>query len=247
MYIDTHSGAGLYDLTGMQAEKTGEYKTGISRLQRAVPQNVSLKEFIKFTADDFGHNKYPGSPEIARRLCRENDDIYLMELHNSEIENLKRPFRGRNVHVHHRDGFEGLIAITPPKPARGLVLIDPPYEQQVEYQQVHKAMTAAVRKWATGIYAIWYPLLGERAGQKSGQSEKMIEKLSELPVKNVLNVKMTVEEVTEDSGMYGSGMLILNAPYQLDVQLNEALPELASLLSQQQNEDYTVEWLKRGE
>ena len=246
VYIDTHSGAGLYDLKNEQARKTNEFKTGISRLYEARPESEALSTFRQLVSNDYESNAYPGSPEIAKRLCREQDTMHMMELHNSEIHNLKRPMRSSNIHVHHRDGFEGLNALTPPKPARGLVLIDPPYESVSEYQQVFRCLENVTHKWATGIYAIWYPLLSARAGEKSGASETMLQRLADLDIKNALNVNLTIDNAEDDIGMYGSGVLILNAPYLLDEQLALALPELSRILDPKQKGGSHIHWLKES-
>jgi 23S rRNA (adenine2030-N6)-methyltransferase len=250
VYIDTHSGAGSYRLDSEDALKTRDFESGISKFSNHQCHSPILKRYLDVTQSFASHQHYPGSPMIAKSLMREIDNIVLMEFHNSEIEILRKNLcgyrSGAPAAVHHRDGFEGLIGLMPPTPARGMVLIDPPYELLSEYQQVQNAVAQAVKKWPSGIFVIWYPLLSQRAAKKAGMSEKMCESLAHLPIKSMLDVRMTVAENTQDAGMYGSGLAIINPPWQLDIALQQVLPELNQLLSSQ---DYKVTselmWRKR--
>lgn len=245
VYIDTHSGAGLYDLDSAEAHKTSEYLSGIAKIQQYTGENQAILTYQNIVNQYMAHQHYPGSPLIARALLREQDRIILMEYHNSEINNLKQNLGKGVAEIHHRDGFEGMLAVCPPTPARGLVLIDPPYEVFDEYHQVVDNMAAVLRKWPNGMFAIWYPLLSERAGKKAGASQNMVHKLAQLPCKSVLNVTFCVEDDTPDAGMYGSGMAIINPPWQLDVELETLLPELHLILADKQLiNGYKVEWIK---
>lgn len=248
IYIDTHAGAGLYDLGSAESLKTNEFLDGVTLLLKHAAVEPALNRYQQrieqFTVDNY----YPGSPLIAASILREQDSMVLVEYHNSEIENLKfnvkKHIDRTKTAVHHRDGYEGLIGILPPTPARGLVLIDPPYEVKDEYQQVLETLNVALKKWSTGIYAIWYPLLSSRAGNKAGLSEKLCQSLSELPAKSVLNVTLQVAENTADAGMYGSGLVIINPPWELDTQLESILPELCVTLKGDRKAKASVEWLK---
>jgi 23S rRNA (adenine2030-N6)-methyltransferase len=243
VYIDTHSGAGLYQLDTAEAQLTAEYQQGISKVQAYDGDDPGIRAYQTLCAGYLETQQYPGSPEIARELLREQDQLQLMEWHNTEIINLKSNMRGANVATHHRDGFEGLIAITPPSLARGMVLIDPSYELVQDYQQVVDAVIRAHQRWAGGIYMIWYPLLTKRAQAKYGQSEFMLEKLSKAPFKNLLVAELLVEDPDKDTGMYGSGLAIVNAPWQLDTQLENTLAELSILLAQSPKAGYRLQWL----
>ncbi|MDO6710501.1 23S rRNA (adenine(2030)-N(6))-methyltransferase RlmJ [Aliiglaciecola sp. 2_MG-2023] len=250
VYIDTHSGAGLYELQGLEAQKTKEFLTGITAMQAYQSEQQDIAEYQQLTHDFVENNQYPGSPLIAANMLREQDKIVCMELHNTEIDNLRHNLADfgslAKVGVHHRDGYEGLLAILPPIPARGLVLIDPSYEVADEYQQVVMTLAKAIKKWSVGIFAIWYPLLSSRAGQKAGLSEKMISEIAALDCKSVLNVAMHVTENEGDAGMYGSGLIIVNAPWQLDTDLENVLPELvAHLGGDDAHGKAYVEWLKK--
>ncbi len=247
VYIDTHAGAGRYQLDSAEALKTEEFQSGVGRLKDLQNAPKLVQDYCQLLAPFLEQQQYPGSPEIAMHVMRNDDAVVLMEFHNNEIEVLKNHFRHRNARIHHRDGFEGLVALCPPKPARGLVLIDPPYEVFGEYQQVLKAVTESVKRWAVGTYAVWYPLLSSRAGKKAGQSELLRDSLASLEVKNALSVELEVEANTADAGMYGSGMLILNAPWQTDELLSESLGYIEQSWQALGVPAKTrVKWLKEG-
>lgn len=249
IYIDSHSGAGIYDLTSEEALKTGESSSGIEKLTEHSVQHETLKDYELLLAAYKQHNLYPGSPLIAANTLRQQDRLVLMEFHNNEVNNLKQnvrtQFPSKDISVHHRDGFEGLLALLPPQPSRGVVLIDPPYEKVEEYQFVSQTMKKALKKWANGIFIIWYPLLSARAQNKAGKSEAMVQEIAQYPVKNALNLTLKVMPNTADAGMYGSGLLILNAPWQLDEQLASAGDELRQLLAAEEGE-FSMEWLAEG-
>lgn len=244
VYLDTHSGAGLYDLTSAQAQKTGEYKEGIDRLLDANCQDSNLRSYIKLVDEYRRDNRYPGSPELARRLCRSQDSLQLMEWHNNEVQNLRANFKGvRNAHTHHRNGFEGLVAMSPPKPARGLVLIDPSYELEADYQELVSAVKESYKRWKTGIFAIWYPLLAK----SRDRSEKMTKALAAIQGADVLDIQLKLHPQEQDVGMYGSGMLVINPPWQFDTQLEALMPELLNALKDWPGASYQLNWLTRSE
>ncbi len=247
VYLDTHSGRGIYDLKSDEANKTQEYKQGIFQLvdqQADAPEIV--KQYLSLLNIQPGRalNQYLGSPELSRLTLREIDKLILMELHNNEINVLKSNMRkDERVAIHHRDGFEGLCACVPPKPARGLVLIDPAYEVKQDYQQVVKQVSAAYKKWATGIYLIWYPVLAS----SRDYSETLVKQLSQQGFKNLLKIELAVSEQLEDFGMHGSGMLVVNAPYQLDQQMRTVTDWLLPILKQDEHAYAQVEWLIQPE
>ena len=187
---------------------------------------------------------YPGSPEVARHLLREQDKLLLMELHNQEIDILRRHMGGDSrTAIHHRDGFEGLLALLPPTPRRGLVLMDPPYELKDDYNQVLQTLKKAYQKWPTGIYALWYPILGLEADR----SRSMLELFKHAGFPSVLVAELDVAAQPDEWGMNGSGMLILNAPWQLDTQLGALLPRLCQQLAQSEEAQWRLEWLAKPE
>ena len=252
VYIDTHSGAGLYDLQSDSAKKTNEYRQGIELLMKYQGNNPHIKQYVELISHYHRHGNYPGSPEIARSLMRAQDKLILMEWHNQEIDNLRHNLLGKNVAVHHRDGFEGLLAMTPPSLPRGMVLIDPSYEVADEYQKVFDSVTKALKKWSGGIIAIWYPLIAPKedadeakflTASKMGMSEQLLQALSAQPFKNMLNIELRVTEKQAGAGMYGSGMAIINAPWQFDEHIKLAVDELQTILGQDSAAKAKVEWL----
>ena len=250
-YFDTHSGAGVYQLNSEEALKTKESKHGIERLAEHSVQNKALSDYLSFVNAYKEFNQYPGSPEIAKSMLRPQDKLILMEWHNQEIQNLKSNLGGKNIAIHHRDGYEGLLALTPPDMQRGMVLIDPSYEVASEYQKVVDTVITAYKKWNSAIYVIWYPLISDRKSasatfnssiSKKGKSETMIESLTHHSFKNLLKVELCVTS-NDAGGMYGSGMLIINAPWKLDEKIKESLQELSPLMAQSDAASYSVDWL----
>lgn len=222
-YLETHSGRGLYDLRDAQAAKTGEYQDGIAKLWAYVADNalgryIDLVRGLNPTSD---LQTYPGSPQIAASMARADDSIHLMELHPQEAVSLKTNFRGyENVAVHHRDGYEGVLAHLPPKPNRGLLLIDPAYEVKDEYVQVAKFLPKALKRWGNGSIAVWYPVL---AAQRHEQMIKGV--VAGCADHAILRSEMHVAAPAE-RGMFGSGMLLINPPWQIDQQLEQLVPLL---------------------
>lgn len=251
-YFDTHSGAGVYQLDSQESLKTNEFEQGIARLIGRPIQNQALQNYFTLVSNYMLFNQYPGSPEIAKSMLRRQDKLVLMEWHNQEILNLKSNLGGKNIAIHHRDGYEGLLALTPPDMQRGLVLLDPSYELAAEYQQLVETVVAAYKKWSSAIYAIWYPLIADRKAansnfdgspSKQGKSEAMLDDLRQQSFKNALKIELRVTNDGDATGMYGSGMLIINAPWQFDTQVTEALHELSPLLGLNEKASHSIEWL----
>ena len=243
VYVDSHSGAGLYRLDSEEARKTAEYETGIGRLFSQLgdyPELSSYDAVIRQLNPKGALQYYPGSPAIAGTMLREQDQLVLMELHNREIDVLRKNMgRDRRVTLHHRDGFEGLSAILPLPVRRGLVLIDPSYEIRDDYQNTLDAVVSAWKKWPVGIFAIWYPILS----RQRDRSRWLLEQLARIPFANLLVAELAVTEQAEDYGMHGSGMAIINAPWQLDEQLTALLPRLQRSLAPEGQGQFRLEWL----
>jgi 23S rRNA (adenine2030-N6)-methyltransferase len=232
--IDTHCGNGFYNLDSEPAKKTGEAAQGFLRLwqQRAKLQGIDLVgDYLDLVAglnpvDTGAHiGNYPGSPAIMQSQLRDDDQLILMELHSTEIDHLRDNFkRDARISMHHRDGFEGAVALTPPMPRRGLLLMDPAYENKADYQQAIKTVLAVHRRWPTGIIALWYPMLG----QSRDFSGLVKQKLGN--VADSVSIELTVASQSDEFGMHGSGMLILNPPWQLTERVNAALKKVGPLL-----------------
>ncbi|MFC3024282.1 23S rRNA (adenine(2030)-N(6))-methyltransferase RlmJ [Vibrio zhugei] len=239
VYHDTHSGVGRYDLTHEWSEKTGEYKQGIARLwQQDLPAEVN--DYLATVAainDSDELRYYPGSPRVARALLRPQDRMVLTELHPSDHPLLEQEFqRDRQVSIFKEDGFARLKASLPPKERRGLVLIDPPYELAKEYRDVVKAIAQSYKRWATGIYAIWYPVVNRC------DIEDMIEGLEALGIRKILQIELGVSPDTSERGMTASGMIVINPPWKLASQMETILPILKEKIAPATGH-HKVEWI----
>jgi len=243
-YIDTHAGAGCYALDSGYAAQNAEYEGGIARLWQRDDLPAALAEYVELVKrlnPDGQLKLYPGSPLVALELVREQDRMRLFELHPSDSEILRENFAGREAQVliQAADGFGALKALLPPPPRRALVLIDPPYEDKQDYRRVVEALREGLKRFANGIYAVWYPQL-QRA-----EARQLPEQLKQLPLKSWLHVALSVQAPSEDGfGMHGSGMFIVNPPWILHSVLQEAMPYLAQHLGQGEGTGYTLEHQK---
>ena len=240
-YVDTHAGAGLYALDTGYATKLAEYSDGIGRLWSRTDLPAPLAEYVELVRalnPDGELRAYPGSPWIAHQTLRSQDRLRLFELHGSDCRLLQDNFReaGRRVSIQAGDGFAGIKAMLPPAPRRALVLIDPSYEDKHDYRQVLQALQEGLTRFATGIYAVWYPQL-QRA-----ESRQLPDKLKRLPVNNWLHVSLTVGTPASDGfGMHGSGMFIVNPPWTLHATLKTVMPYLVQVLGRDKGAAYLLE------
>ena len=227
--IDTHAGAGMYMLDSEFAQKNTEFEDGIARLMVAKNLPESLAGFVEliksFNTD--GLSLYPGSPKIAEYCLRANDKLRLFELHPSDCKLLIENFRGqgKQTRIELLDGFAGIKACLPPPTKRAVVLIDPPYELKDDYQRVVDCIKDSLKRFATGTYMVWYPLL------QRPEPAEMISQLTHLNT-DWLQLEMTVQAANIDGyGMHGSGMFIVNPPYTLPKILEDTMPVLTQLLA----------------
>ena len=240
-FIDTHAGAGVYALDQGYAAKNAEFAEGIDRLLARDDLPGPLAEYAELvrSLNPSGLRLYPGSPWIALQTLRPDDRLRLFELHPSDHQLLEENFRdaARRAKVEASDGFAGLKALLPPPPRRALVLIDPPYEEKQDYQRVPAALQDALKRFATGCYAVWYPLLQRH------ESHQLPEKLKMLPAKSWLNASLTVATPSADGfGMHGSGMFVLNPPWTLKAILHDVMPYLVKVLGQDAGAGYRLEF-----
>ncbi|WP_346993764.1 23S rRNA (adenine(2030)-N(6))-methyltransferase RlmJ [Alteromonas gracilis] len=243
--FDSHAGAYCYDLNDAMSSKNKEYESGITRVNNTDASSSLLSDYLNLCSTFLAQERYPGSPVISAMTKRNNDSLHVMELHPAEFDKLNHNLNSLRVdacHVHKRDGFEGLRALTPPKPNRGAILIDPPYERASEYKDVVNGVTQVLKRWQQAQIVIWYPLLSARAGAKHGASEAMCDALAALDVP-CFKAQVCVTPNTEDAGMYGSGVMVLNPPWQLDVQLDSALQEAVSHMGAHASS--SLVWLRR--
>ncbi|HFG1569454.1 TPA: 23S rRNA (adenine(2030)-N(6))-methyltransferase RlmJ [Vibrio cholerae] len=240
VYHDTHSGVGRYDLTHEWSEKTGEYKQGIARVwqQDNIPAELdSYLDAIRQLNQVETLRYYPGSPRVARAHLREQDRMVLTELHPSDYPLLEQEFhRDRQVSIYKEDGFARLKASLPPQERRGLVLIDPPYELAKEYRDVVRAIAQSYKRWATGIYAIWYPVVNRC------DIDDMLEGLQGLEIRKILQIELGVAPDTNERGMTASGMIVINPPWTLESQMQTILPFLKQAIAPATGH-YKVEWV----
>lgn len=221
--LDTHGGAGRYDLRAPEAEKTGEAADGIGRVFAAsLPAAAAYLDLIRRLNPD-GLVEYPGSPAIIAAFLRADDRLIACELHEEEAAKLRRAFRDDpRVAVHHRDGYEAIKACVPPPMRRGLVFVDPPYEKDDRdaYLRVARRLNTALRKWPGGMYAVWYPLK-DRIG--IDQIREAYD-LANPPTLAVEFLRSPIDGLT----FAGSGLLIVNPPYGIADRLEALGAELAT-------------------
>jgi 23S rRNA (adenine2030-N6)-methyltransferase len=224
LFVDTHAGAGRYDLTGAPARKNREFAGGIARLWDRADLPEPLDRYRSLVREHNGSGplaRYPGSPWLAARLLRPNDRLVAFELHPSEVDPLADLAKGdRRLRVLREDGFTGLIGLLPPRERRGLVLIDPSYEVKEDYRHVVESLREAYRRFATGVYAIWYPVVERR------RIDAMQRGILAAGILRVHQLELGVGA----GRMSECGMLIVNPPWTLVPEMETCLPWLAEVL-----------------
>jgi len=240
--IDTHAGAGIYDLDSEWARKTGEAAEGIGLLlDRADIPAFFLPYTALCRSYRDSSRQYPGSPELERVCSRPQDSIILMEKHPAEIGILREHLGGDpRIHIHQRDGFSGLAAICPPDPRRGMALVDPSYETSGDYELAAETLIAAHRRWPAGILVLWYPILGRRRDEIFVLKDRF----RGAGIPGILCAELLVDESDDGGfGLAGSGLLIIQGPWPLAGELETALPWLAGVLGRNDCGSFSVEWL----
>ncbi|HSV28410.1 MAG TPA: 23S rRNA (adenine(2030)-N(6))-methyltransferase RlmJ [Candidatus Omnitrophota bacterium] len=241
LYLDTHAGIGAYDLASAQAEKTGEWRSGIGRL---LAEDAPPAEILPYLDMVRGMNqglaelrRYPGSPLLAHALARPQDRLALCELHPEDNATLKRRFGADpRVGVHHMDGYAALKALLPPAERRGLVLIDPPFEVKDEFERIRKGMAQAAKRWPTGLYAIWYPIKARAV------IDRFHADLTMIGLPKTLAAEVMTRAGDDPATLNGCGLVIVNPPWKLDESLATLLPWLAKVLAPDQG-FHRLEWI----
>ncbi|EHD23702.1 MULTISPECIES: 23S rRNA (adenine(2030)-N(6))-methyltransferase RlmJ [Brenneria] len=228
LYLDTHAGAGRYQLSGEHAERTGEYLDGIARIWRRDDIPAELEPYMQ-AVRTYNHNGqlryYPGSPLIARQLLREQDKIHLTELHPSDFPLLRNEFqKDARSKVVRGDGYQQLKSQLPPLSRRGFVLIDPPYELKTDYQSVVQGIQEGYRRFATGVFALWYPVVLRQ------HIKRLLKDLQATGIRNILQIELAVLPDSDRHGMTASGMIVINPPWKLKAQMESVLPWLHEAL-----------------
>ena len=247
--IDTHAGAGLYDLSGAEASRTGEWRGGIGRLRAAAlpPQaRALLAPYLDAVAALNGAESldpeetlrvYPGSPALVRHWLRTQDRMIACEAEPIAAQALTSSLRGDNrIKAIAIDGYTALNAYVPPKERRGLVLTDPPFEQADEFARLADALGVAHRKWPTGIYVLWYPIKDVRAVEGFGRN------LVRRGIARMLRAEVTVAAVRAGEKLAGSGLILVNPPWTLEAELALLLPALADILAVEKGGSQ-IDWL----
>lgn len=240
-YIDTHAGAGRYDLTSREAEKIGEFRDGIARLWRredAPDVSRAFLDILSAMNPNANLRYYPGSPVIARELLRAQDRMVLIERHPTDHLRLAEEFdRVPRCRVEFGDGFELLKAFVPPREKRGVVLIDPSYELKTDYKAVVALLSDAVERWATGTFVLWYPLINRTV------ADQLLRRMLVTEIPKILRVEFGLGKPALGAGLWGSGLVIINPPYQVDEQLKRLLPWLRRVMKAAPEAPCTVSWL----
>lgn len=237
--IDTHAGCGLYDLDGEEAHRTGEASQGV--LRAFADTNPLLNDYraaVQAVNVGIEPQLYPGSPQILAQLLRPQDSLILNEKHPQDACTLRGVMRGTSAAVHERDAYELWLALLPPRTPRGVVVVDPPYEQTDERARITAALAAAMRKWAHGVTVIWYPLK-ERATHGQWKHQ-----LSKLGIPKLLVVEHWLYDADQPGSYNGAGLFIVNPPYAFTQQLPPLLEALrAALAPEGHRGEMTAEWL----
>ncbi len=237
--IDTHAGCGLYDLFGDQAQRTGEASQGVMRaFADTNPLLDDYRAAVQAVNDSPEPRLYPGSPRFLAQLLRPQDALILNEKHPEDALALRGAMRGTPAAIHQRDAYELWLALLPTRTPRGLLVVDPPYEQTDERARITATLAAAHRKWAHGVTAIWYPLK-DRATHVQWK-----DKLRRLGIPKFLNVEHWLYD-TDQPGLYnGAGLFIINPPYAFQQALPPLLEALrAALVPEGHRGRITADWL----
>jgi len=242
--IDTHAGAGLYDLANEKAMRASEWQSGIGKLMDAqIPQTVATLlspylDVVRAVNERGQLRTYPGSAALARAWLRPQDRLLACELVPAVAAALSRNLRGdARIKTLPIDGWVALNAYVPPKERRGVVLIDPPFEAEDDFQRLTKGLKTAYRKWTTGIYALWYPIKGRR------EADALAKRLRRLALPKVLRAEVLVSPLGDPTRLHGAGMIVVNPPWTLESELSTLLPALATILGRDNKGSFRVDRL----
>ena len=241
LYLDTHAGIGLYDLSLPWAQKNAEHLDGIARVRTRPDAPPALAPYLDAVRTENRGGRlrfYPGSPRIARRFLRPGDRMVLTELNRTDCARLAKLFaHDRQVHVQLMDGYQALRAFLPPKERRGLILIDSSFDRAGEFARLTEALGNAHQRFATGTYAIWYPLMEPSA---VGAFERS---MSATGIRKILKLELAVLPQSWRGSLRGSAMLIVNPPYEFELTAEPMLVWIWRALSQNGAGGYKVKWL----
>lgn len=242
--IDTHAGAGRYDLSAPQSARSGEWRQGIARVLGASGPDEAgtllapYLDIVSALNPGGTLSVYPGSPLIVQNLLRPQDRLVACELEPTAAAALAAALRGdRRAKALTIDGWTALGAYVPPKERRGLVLIDPPFEEAADFGRLSGALAAAYRKWPTGIYMLWYPI------KERDAPDALARRLQRLAMPKLLRSELTLSQPHVEGGLVGSGLVVVNPPFTLKAELRRLMPALGAMLSPQSG--HRLDWLAR--
>jgi 23S rRNA (adenine2030-N6)-methyltransferase len=244
LFLDTHAGRGRYDLQSADARRGNESQSGVARLSGAASStSEDVSRYLRCVGVNAAGPQhplasYPGSPLLAIAALRDTDRMVLVEQQPEEARVLRNETRHRrHVSVVNDDGYAALQTYLPPKENRGLVLIDPPYESADEFDALTRALTIATGRWSNGVYAVWYPIKASR------EATRFLASMQQSGIRKILTLEIIVRPPDSPTGLNGSGMLIINPPWQFDIELAPVLHELHKALSHDGAGSTRVQWL----
>lgn len=242
-FLDTHAGRGHYDLQSADARRGNESQTGIGRLVGCAPASEDIARYLRLAGFDTANSEhlpasYPGSPLLALAALRDGDRVALIESHAEEARVLRNETRQRrHLSVIHGDGYAALQTYLPPKENRGLVLLDPPYESADEFETLASALKTAIGRWPNGMYAAWYPIKASR------EAVRFLASMQQSGIRKILIAELIARPSDSPTGLNGSGLLIINPPWQFDTEMQPVMRELHRLLSVDGAGSTQVRWL----
>ncbi|MBX4336194.1 23S rRNA (adenine(2030)-N(6))-methyltransferase RlmJ [Bartonella raoultii] len=245
--IDTHAGIGIYDLSSLEAYKTGEWRQGIQRILSApIPEDLKtlLSPWYNIIVSlNEGEKEilfYPGSPIVIRHLLRKQDRLTAIELHNEDYHILAQNFAGDyQTKILHLDGWLSLNAHLPPKEKRGFILVDPPFEKTGEFSRLIQGVIKAYRRFPNGIYALWYPV------KYDTEIKNFLHALHQTKIPKILQLEMRIRKSSIPPTMNGSGIILINPPYLLEEEIKKLSPFLINRLGQDKTAQIMHKWIQK--
>jgi 23S rRNA (adenine2030-N6)-methyltransferase len=243
--IDTHAGIGRYDLAGETPNRTNEWRNGIAKLLANLPSGEAAAllapylDLVRAQNDGEGLRHYPGSPAIIQALCRPQDRMQFCELHPEDFATLRRNLRDPRATITEIDGWTALRAYLPPKERRGLVLVDPAFEEPGEFARLADGLAEAHRRWATGLYLLWYPI------KDRDEVHRFEQRMAGLQIAKVLRAELSIGVPPKPEGLRASGLMLINPPWRLEDELKILLPALRMALAVSRDAHYRLDWIAR--
>ncbi len=243
--IDTHAGIGRYDLASETPNRTGEWRGGIARLLDNPPSGEAAAllapylDLVRVQNSGGELRHYPGSPAIVQALCRAQDRMQFCELHPEDFATLRHNLRDPRATITEIDGWSALKAYLPPKERRGLVLVDPAFEQPDEFARLASGLAEAHRRWATGIYLLWYPI------KDRDEVHRFEQRIAGLQIAKVLRAELSVGLQPKPEALHACGLIIVNPPWLLEDELKILLPALRTALATGGGAQHRLDWIAR--